>query len=222
MTWECHFCSKVFVRETSFMKHKCPEMARAEDIKTIDGLAAYAMYSEWMQQSKRKVPPIETFSTSRFFTSFMNFVARAKKLNLPDSALYIKIMTQKNISPMLWCRDECYSLYLEWLDRSSDPVDLANTSIDTLFSVAEAANTNIASVFKALHHREVMQLIRQRKLTPWLLLCSKAFKMFLIELSISDREELMNLIGYSYWAEKFEANPKVVEHMKKFAEALGI
>jgi hypothetical protein len=111
---------------------------------------------------------------------------------------------------------------LEWLDRASDPLDLANTSINTLFSIAEAANTDITKVFTVIHHREIMQLIRQRKLTPWLLLCSKKFKEFLLSLGDIERDELMNLIGYPYWAGKFEANPKVVEHMKKFTEALGI
>ncbi len=222
MAWECLYCSKNFVRETTFMNHKCPQMARAEDIKTIQGQTAYAMYCQWMVASKRKPPSIETFSTSRYFNSFLNFVDKCKKLNLPDATKYIAVMVQKNISPMLWCRDECYTFYLEWLDRTSDPVDLATTSINTLYQISEVAEIAIANVYTVMNYREVMQLIRQRRLTPWLLLCSKAFKEFLTNLDGSEREELMNLIGYSYWAEKFEANPTTVDHMKQFNAALGL
>jgi len=54
------------------------------------------------------------------------------------------------------------------------------------------------------------------------LLCSKRFKAFLVALDELDREELMALINYSYWAEKFEANSKIVEQMKLLAGEMGI
>jgi hypothetical protein len=210
------------VREASFMKHSCPEMKRADDIRTPNGIAAYDLYSVWMKQNNRKTPSIETFSTSRYFKSFVNFVEKSRKLRLPSNEQFIKLMSQKSISPMLWCRDECYSYYLEWLDRTSDPLDQAAASIDTLYKIAEAAETPIADVFKAIHYMELMQLIRQRQLSPWLLLCSVQFKTFLVSLHDAEKNELLNLIGYAYWAEKFDANPKVVEHMKLIASEMGI
>lgn len=222
MAFECKYCMKVFKRESSFMKHRCADMARADDIRTPDGMAAYAQYCTWMTVSKRKAPDIETFSTSRYFRSFINFVEKARKLRLPSTETFIKLMTQKNISPMLWCRDECYSLYLEWIDRTSDPIDQASTTVDTLYKIADAGEVDTSLVFTLINYRELMQLIRQRLISPWLLLCSSAFKSFLVELSESERDELLNLIGYSYWAEKFDANPKIVEQMKIIAVELGI
>jgi hypothetical protein len=222
MAFECKFCAKIFVREATFMKHKCAGMARAEDIRTPDGIAAYTMYGYWMRNFNRKTPPIETFSTSRYFRSFVNFVVKSRKLRLPSPETFIKLMSDKSISPMLWCRDECYSLYLEWIDRTSDPLDQASTTVETLYRIADAAEIDVTKVFSIINYREVMQLIRQRLLSPWLLLCSKAFKTFLIDLNASEKDELLNLIGYAYWAEKFEANPKIVEHMKVIATELGV
>jgi hypothetical protein len=80
----------------------------------------------------------------------------------------------------------------------------------------------VAGVFAFLNYREVMQLIRQRLMSPWLLLCSKEFKTFLTALESNEKDELLNLIGYNYWAEKFEANPKIVEQMKLLAGEMGI
>jgi hypothetical protein len=222
MAFECKYCLKNFVRETSFMKHECSQMKRAKDTGSKEGLGAYAMYSEWMKQKNHKVPPIETFSTSRYFNSFINFVHHAKKLNLPSTDLFIKLMVMKDLSPMLWCRDECYSLYLEWIDRKQDPIDQAAITVETLYKIAEAIEKPVVDVFKTLNANEVMHLIRQRQLSPWLLLCSTAFKSFLLALSGPERDELLNLIGYNYWAEKFAANPSVVENMKLIASELGI
>jgi hypothetical protein len=204
------------------MKHQCPEMKRADDIKTPQGIAAYDLYSTWMKLLNRKAPSIETFSTSRYFNTFVKFVAHANKLRLPSKEQFMKLMAEKNISPMLWMKDECYSFYLEWLDRNSDPLDQAAATIDTLYKIADAADTSVTNVFNALHYREVMQLIRQRQLSPWLLLCSKQFKRFLVALEAAEKDELLNLIGYAYWAEKFDANPNVVEQMKLLATEMGI
>jgi hypothetical protein len=175
-----------------------------------------------MGQLNRKIPTIETFSTSRYFNSFIKFGAWSKKLKLPSNAQFIKLMTSKELSPMLWCRDECYSLYLEWIDRTSDPMDQAAITVETLYKIADAGEVPVTKVFTLINYREVMQLIRQRQLSPWLLLCSSQFKSFLVSLDASEKEELLNLIGYSYWATKFENNPKTVETMKIIAKELGI
>jgi len=222
MAYECKFCLKNFVREGSFMKHRCAEMKRAEDIGTTSGQAAYAAYASWMRAMNRKVPPIETFSTSRYFNTMVKFVEWCWKVKLPSMENFIKLMVSRNLSPMLWCRDECYSLYLEWIDRTSDPLDQAAITIDTLYKMADAAEMTVGDVFGLITHREVMQLIRQRLLSPWLLLCSRRFKTFLTALEPLDKDELMSLINYSYWAEKFDANPKIVEQMKLLAGEMGI
>lgn len=204
------------------MQHECSEMKRAAEIRTPMGIAAYNVYSLWMSTANRKVPSIETFSMSRYFNSIIKFVEWSRKVKLPSNEHFIKLMVTMNMLPTLWCRDECYSLYLEWVDRTSDPLDQAGVTIDTLFKISEVSNTTVAGVFAFLNYREVMQLIRQRLLSPWLLLCSTEFKKFLTGLEGPERDELLHLIGYSYWAEKFEANPKVVEQMKLLAMEMGI
>jgi len=175
-----------------------------------------------MKSLNHKVPPIETFSTSRYFNSFVKFVEWSRKLKLPSRTQFIRLMAGKKLSPMLWCRDECYSLYLEWIDRTSDPIDQAATTVETLYKIAEASEMPVTKVFSIINYMEVMQLIRQRKLSPWLLLCSSQFKTFLVGLDVSEKDELLNLIGYSYWATKFMDNPKIVEDMKIIAKELGI
>jgi hypothetical protein len=222
MAFECKFCAKIFVREASFMKHQCPEMKRADDIKTPDGQAAYSLYALWMKELNRKIPPIETFSISRYYNSFLKFLDRSRKLKFPSNIQFIRLMVGKQLSPMLWCRDECYSMYLEWIDRTLDPIDQAAITVETLYKIAEAGNIEVIKVFTIINHREVMQLIRQRQLSPWLLLCSSQFKTFLIALNESERDELLNLIGYSYWATKFENNQNIVNDMKIIAKELGI
>lgn len=222
MTWECGYCLKQFQRESAFLRHKCPEMERAEKTQSIQGQAAYVYYSEWMKAYKRKVPPIETFTTSRYFNSFVKFAVYVKKLNIARPDAFVRLMKEKDISPMLWTRDECYTMYLEWNDRRSAPMEQAEITIKTIIDITDAANIEPAEVFNVMHPREIVQLVRLRKLSPWILLCSTAFKDLLTRMEDHDKEELLNVIGYNYWATKFEQNPEIVEQMKVFAKEMGI
>lgn len=223
MAFECQHCLKTFIRESSFMKHECGEMKKAKEIGSSVGLGAYELYCEWMKQKGRKAPSIETFSTSRYYKSFVSFYKHIKKLSIPTPALFIKVMIQNgDLSPMLWCRDEFYSMYLEWLDRKQDPIDQAALTVETLMKISEAGEKPISEVFTLLSTGHVMQLIRQRQLSPWILLCSVKFKEFLGSISTAEKTELLNLLGYSYWIDKFMNNEKTVANMKLITKELGI
>lgn len=204
------------------MKHRCKEMERAEIIQSPQGQAAYSYYSVWMKAYNRRIPNIETFATSQYFTSFVKFVDHVHRLQIPAPEKYINLMKSQNIQPPLWTRDECYSKYLEWIDRASDPLDQAQITVETLYKIAAPAGVHVADVFHLLHPREIIELVRLRKLSPWLLLCSTAFKSFLAKLDADDRNQLVQIVGFGYWAQKFNDNPDTVKHMKEIAAAMEI
>jgi hypothetical protein len=197
-------------------------MERAEVIKTAIGQSAYAHYQIWMTKNRRRAPPIETFQTSVYFTPFIKFAEFARNVSLPNVEKYIELMVEKKISPTLWSRNECYSIYLEWNDRLSTPMEQAEISVDTIMKIADAGGVSPGEAFKVLHPADIMQFLIERKLSPWLLLCSKAFKSKLKEMNEGEQKEIMRLIGIDYWATKLERNPKVVEEMKLIAKELGI
>ena len=204
------------------MKHRCKDMERAETIQSVRGQGAYQYYSLWMKGNNRKVPTIETFTGSAFFTSFVKFYDYVNKLRIPSPEKYIALMNKKKFQPSLWCRDECYSMYLEWTDRCSDPMDQAQITVNTLFKITDSAGVPITEVFSVLHPREVTELIRLRKMSPWLLLCSAQFKTFLNGMDELDKQEMMAVVGFGYWADKFQKNPEIVGNMRKIAEAMQI
>jgi hypothetical protein len=222
MAWECKYCLKEFKRESAFMNHRCTEMIKNESLKSTSGQAAYKFYADWMKAYDRKVPDIETFAQSRYFNSFIKFAEFVKKLQIPSPERFIEIMKRKDISPILWTRDECYAMYLEWNDRRSDPLEQAQTTIETLYSISEIYEVPISKVFEVIQPGDIIQLLRQRKISPWLLLCSVKFKEALVRMSDDNRNQLQNIIGYGYWNSKFESNSDVVKQMVKFASEMGI
>lgn len=204
------------------MKHQCTPMTRAMEMQTIDGQQAFALYKAWLLKTKRSTPTAEAFMASSYYSSFSKFVEWSKEIGLPNVRQYSEVMMGKKLSPTLWRRPEAYQLYLEFLDHRTDPIDQAATTIETMITFAEHLSCEVGDVLQQLKPFEVLELVHQRRLSPWLLFCSKTFKSWYQGLNAADRHALMRGIGVDFWALKLEKNPKVVEELKQLAESIGM
>ena len=220
--FECGYCHNTFVREGAFIKHKCKQMKRAEEIQTPLGQAGYSFYGKWNRAYNRRVPAIQQFVDSKFYTVFVNCAKHHTLVKLADVDLFIKLMKQKDLPPNMWRRDEVYSLYLEYLDRQCDPIDRARITMNELCDIAEELQVPLDQVFTKFSVSETMELIRQRKLTPWILLKSSSFKQLLIRASPEERSIFENLIRPAYWRFKFDQQPEIVAIMTALVSEMNI
>lgn len=221
--YECGYCGQGFVHEERFMAHKCKRMKRQEVFNTPVGQAAWFYYQEWMKASNKKVSKSKSFIQSKYFNSFVRFAEFVKKTQMPKPELFIWLMKQKDMSPTIWTNDQVYSQYLEFLDRKGDPHQLAQITINTLFKISDAAECDVSNIFSVLTANEVIQLLRQRRMSPWILLLSKKFTEFYCN-NVSSEERIIieSIIRPEYWAEKFKNNPQIVNTMRQYISELGL
>lgn len=221
--FQCSFCHQSFVYEDRFLKHKCKQMLRDEEFRTPIGQSAWHLYQEWMKVYRRQVPRSSAFLSSKFYSSFVRFAKFIKKVHLPDPKTFIWLMKEKDIAPSIWNNDQVYAIYLEFLDRRGDPKKQAEVTINTLFNLAEAAGCDVGDIFTVLTPSETIQLLRERRLSPWILLNSKKFKQFFVQkVSPEERIVMESIIRPNYWAEKFKARPSDRELMKTYVSELNL
>jgi hypothetical protein len=74
-----------------------------------------------------------------------------------------------------------------------------------------------------LEPNEVIVLLRERQLSPWILLFSKKFKEMLVN-RVSDEQRIImeSIIRPQYWTTKFKKLPNDVATMRKYVEELDI
>lgn len=220
--FQCNYCKRRMVNERAFMAHRCDQMERAAQMHTPLGQAAYLYYQLWFNEQRRKAPLHETFLTSAYYRSFMKFATFVKEVSMPNPEKYIELMTERKLAPALWTRNEAYAAYLEWMDKVAPPMEQAAVTVDTIQTLAERLEVAPGDVFDRLDYGTVMTLVSQRKLSPWVLLCSVRFKKWLSEKDGDEQKRFMTLIGIEYWAYRFEKNPAQVKELKEIAQALGI
>lgn len=220
----CTYCHHSFHYEDRFLKHQCRQKQRAEEINSPIGQAAWFYYQSWMRAQHHMLPHIKAFLHSKFYKPFIRFAEFVKQVRIPDPELYILQMVALDMAPMLWTNDQVYTAFLEYMDRKLSATRHAEITIDTLFDYADSlgCQNSPGDVFVKTNPNEIIQLIRQRKLSPWLLLHSGKFKKFYAGLSKDQQIVIETMIRPTYWAEKLKKDPESVEVMKTFVKQMDL
>jgi len=219
--YECEYCGKTFVLESRYLKHHCEKMQRRDDIKTLIGQTAYTLYQLWFTTKKKTAPSVDTFMDSKYYKAFMNFAAFVKRLNIDEPELFIRMMNEKNILPVYWTSDEMYAYFLEYLDRTLSPRRQASRTIKTIEKVADNVGCNFEEVFEVMNANDIIQMIRERKLSPWIIMRSRKFMTRYELMSAEEQQTLSRLVRFDYWKQKFqsrEADKKLMDKLVKEME----
>lgn len=219
----CNHCKMSFVREDKYLAHKCKQMKRAEEFQSPDGQAAWNYYQQWMKRQRKAVHQPTSFLNSRYFRTFLNFASFVKRVDLPMVDKFIWLMIEKKYPPTLWTSDEIYTIFLEFLDFKTTPMEQFAVSLQTVMKYADKLDIDITRVFDTIAPNEVIHLIRKRRLSPWFLLFSKSFKkMFKMRMSQEEMIIMENLIRPEFWVEQFENHPREVEKIKSSLQEIDL
>lgn len=222
VTFVCRACHRNFVREQAYIDHECKQLKRERELKSPEGQAAWQYYHTWMRLKKRASPPADAFVASKYFRTFINFVAFVKRVQLPLPDKFIWLMVKRDFPPTMWMSDAVYSIYLEFLDTKMPPVEQAKNSITTLLDYADTHDIDPEEVFSVINPNELIHLIRVRKLSPWLLLFSRKFAQLFSELNEEQQSIVETLIKPELWAQKKSQFQNDVDMIKAYIGELGI
>jgi hypothetical protein len=220
--WQCHYCVKRFGSEAVFMRHNCEQKRRAQEIASPNGQAAYGYFTTWLKARKFKAQAVEAFMSSRYYRAFLKFAAMVVAAGISKPDRYVILMLENGITPDLWCRDACYKIYLDWMDKQEDPLEQVQSSVECLIDLAEKEGVDYREVLSHLGAQKVLDLIMKRKLSPWFLLHSTAVQKFL---KTVDKEQLKNFdraVNVAAWVERLEEHQHLRADIKHIIAEVGL
>lgn len=221
--YKCTKCGQRFVHENRYLAHHCKQMKREEMFKEAIGQSAWMLYQKWMRSYGKAAPNASAFLSSKYFNSFVRFAEFVKKTRMVDVDLFIAIMKDRDIAPVLWTNDQVYALYLEHIDKKLAPERHVEITINTLFDYADDNEVDVSEIFNVLTPNDVIQLLRERRLSPWVLLNSSKFKEFFTKKTSGEHRVILeSLIRPTYWKAKFAANPELVKQMRVYVSELKL
>ncbi len=222
--YQCDYCHGRFKSETRFMKHHCKEMKRDEEFRSLEGQAAHLFYKSWMKYKHHTTTTHpHAFRHSRYFTVFLKFVDFVGRSHLPDTEAFIKLMVKHKIEPNLWTDDRAYGKYLEWVTRVMATEKLIEITVKTMFDIADVAHVGVKDILDNITPNELIQLLHQRRISPWILLNSKKFADFFRDKTTSEERVIMeSIINPEYWMKRFKSHPDDLKLAKDCVTALEL
>ena len=171
----------------------------------------------------KEVNSWEIFSKSRYFNAFIEFSKFIHKAKLADVDFFIALMKNNDIYPTLWTKDETYQLYIDELDKKSSPMYHLKITLKTINSLVETYNIDVSEIFTLVNVNEILHLIRERKLSPWVLLLCRSFKIFVIERLNSEQKNILSrIINKKIWEKRLDKHPTELKIIKKCIKELNI
>ena len=223
---ECEFCSATFVSAKNLEKHNCKYKKRFAYItQNKKGIAAFSYYKKWLTLSGKSIKYIDghTFIHSVNYNFFINFVDLCKDNGIPDVIQFIKTMISTKISPKHWTRKDVIEFFFEEYDLKGDPKKHISISIDTIIRISDALSCEPKEIFQILEPKEISLLIKTRKLSPWLLLNSKEFGLYLKnKASAQDREYIQKFINPKKWKEIILRDPKLKKAIEQIIQEFDL
>lgn len=210
--WQCHYCVKRFGSEAVFMRHTCEPKRRAQEITNPKGQAAFSYYNLWLKHKKFKAQTIDAFMQSRYYRSFLKFAEMVVAAGISKPERYVKLMCDiDNITPDLWCREQSYRVYLDWMDKQEDPLAQVQSSIECLMDLAEKEEVDYRIIIEHLGAQRILGLITQRQLSPWFLLHSSKLQALLKTLDAESLKAFDRAINIGAWVERLKEH----QHLRK-------
>lgn len=218
--WSCEFCEHDFASERTFMKHRCRERERIEELRGPIGQSAYAFYGDWMRLNKRSVPSVETFASSINYNAFIKFAHHVRRVNMPNPPGFVKTMVENgNIQPVLWCRDNVYAMYLQSYDKIVSPTTQFVNSLDLVLEYAKEYNCAPKEVFAAVGVSKILELVQKRKLSPWFLVSSTAFRTYMKAQTGIDADRLEGGVQVGAMIMRIQQSPDTIALFTDFSKA---
>lgn len=222
--FECAHCLKQFSTETGYLRHKCKEMIRHEEMKTITGQVAWSIYQKWMKARRKPVAQQSSFIKSSFYKSFIRFADFSRKSGMSyNLEKFIDWVILRDYNPPMWLMPDVYGEWLGYLEKNETPLDCFNKSVLTLLDYSDAADVDVSEVFNVILPTEVIHYVKCKKLSPWFLLNSEKFKEYYRNrIKGSDKVVFDALIDTKRWTTIFTEHDGYRRHYKRKIQKIGL
>jgi hypothetical protein len=138
---------------------------------------------------------------------------------MPNPSAFIKAMVENGkVQPSLWCRDNVYALYLQGYDKIVDPAEQFMTSLDFTHDLANEMKVRPGQVFEKLGVDEILKFVQRRKLSPWFLVSSKAFREYMNSRNDFDKSRLENSVQVGAMIMRIQNSDEAIENFKLFGD----
>lgn len=221
--YDCEFCGREFVRESTVLKHICEYKHRwleRDRPGNRIGLHAWLQFYERNSASKKQ-RTYEEFIKSAYYTAFVKFGNYCVDANVLNVSRFVDWLLKQQINIDTWNTDSTYTKFLIEFMREEDPFDAIARSIETTIQLGQSEDIQGKDCLRYCNKNKICYAITIGKISPWLLYQSDSGKAFLDKLDATQVKIVFDYINPELWAIRFHKNPTMAQEVKTLLKTGG-
>jgi len=216
LNFKCEHCGKKFAKEKTLLVHVCEKKRRylaRNEKHTQMGLLTYQKFYEVAQMGKSP-KTFEDFIKSPYYNAFIKFGSFLVNTKPIYPERFINYVIGSGVKLDHWCRDELYDSYLIELIKEEPADGAIQRTIQSMMDWADEKEAEWEHYFSYANLNRATNDIRQGRISPWVLLNSKAGKKMLSNMNDEQLSIIAPMIDPMFWKKRFQSLPADVELVK--------
>lgn len=203
--YDCRYCKKSFVKETSLAVHMCEPKRRYQEQGERGvqlGLQAYLKFYETTQGSA-KLKTFDDFATSPYYRAFVKFGRYCVDIRAINPGRFMEWLLKHNKKIDHWCRDTMYTEYLISYLQIENVNDALARAIEFGIDWSEQSGSPAEDCLRYGNNNAMVYAITAGRISPWIVYNCESGQKFLSELDATQIAMTWPYIDSEVWMKKF-------------------
>lgn len=227
MTFECKFCKKSYVKESTLVAHLCEPKRRynqQQEQGVQIGFNAYLKFYEITQGSAR-LKTYDDFCSSNFYIAFVRYGRWAVDIRAVNVQSLTEWLLKNNHKLDHWTKENLYVSWLKEYIRRESPQDAIERALKEMQEYADTEadlQNNFANYFKFGSTNRISKHISDGRISPWIIYNCHSGIEWLSQANPEQIAIIMPMIDPDFWQKKFKDYLADTEWVKMILQKAGL
>lgn len=221
--YQCSFCKKEFIKETSIGVHMCEPKRRRmnkDDPGVRLGFQAYIRFYEQAQGSA-KLKTFDDFCDSAYYRAFTKFGRYCVDTYVINPTQFMMWLLKNNKKIDNWSSDTLYTEYLIWYLTTEAVDDALARAIEYSIDWSEKNNSPSKDCIRYANPNTVCHAVTTGRISPWVIYNSESGQRFLVDANEEQLAMIWPYINADTWHKKLNDYPADREYAKEILTKAG-
>jgi hypothetical protein len=223
MTYQCQYCKKDFIKETSLAVHVCePKRRRQERAERgVElGFQAYIRFYE-MSQGSAKLKTFDDFADSPYYRAFVKFGRYCVSTRTINPKQFLEWLLKNNKKIDRWPSDQVYTEYLLTYLQVENINDALARAVEFGIEWAEKHNASPNDCLRYGNNNAMCYAVTAGRISPWIIYNCDSGQKFLSELDSTQIAMIWPYIDSDVWQKKFQDYQADQEYVREILTKAG-
>lgn len=219
---KCEHCGRIFIRESTLLKHLCEQKRRWMERDLAPNRIAYGSWRQYFEinHPNKKKLEYRDFINNNYYGAFLKFGTYCVNIGVINPGAFSSYLFKQRIPIDNWCSDRSYTAFLIEYLRNENCMDACNRTIKSMLDLSEEENIKLSDVFKFVNGNKICHQITKGKISPWILYNSKTGKEFLSNLNDDQTNLIFDYIHPERWLIKFKRDSESVHEVTQLVKGI--